>query len=124
MHCRTNFPLHKQASDLDVALDADLQDDAYLALLADRLPTLLWEVRPDLVFYNAGVDPHEVDRLGRLALTEQGLWRREQLVLGTCLGAGIPVAGVIGGGYAPDLDQLARLHSILHRVASEFYLRM
>jgi acetoin utilization deacetylase AcuC-like enzyme len=123
MHCRTNFPLHKQASDLDVALDADLQDDAYLALLADHLPNLLWEVRPDLAFYNAGVDPHEGDRLGRLALTEQGLWRRERLVLATCLGAGIPVAGVIGGGYSPDLEHLARLHSILHRVAIELYPR-
>ena len=58
MHCAINFPLHKQASDLDVALDAGLEDDAYLALLADYLPGLLEEVRPDLVFFNAGVDPH------------------------------------------------------------------
>lgn len=123
MHCRTNFPLHKQTSDLDLALDAGLQDHAYLALLAGHLPGLLREVRPDLVFYNAGVDPHEGDRLGLLALSEEGLWRRDRLVLESCLGAGIPVAGVIGGGYAPDLEQLARLHSILHRVASELYPR-
>jgi acetoin utilization deacetylase AcuC-like enzyme len=121
MHCTINFPLHKQASDLDVALDAGLEDAAYLALLADRLPGLLEEVRPDLVFFNAGVDPHADDRLGRLALTEQGLWRRERLVLQTCLGAGVPVAGVIGGGYAPDLEQLVRLHAVLHRVASGLY---
>jgi acetoin utilization deacetylase AcuC-like enzyme len=121
MHCAVNFPLHKQASDLDVALDAGLEDDTYLALLADHLPGLLEEVRPDLVFFNAGVDPHADDRLGRLALTKQGLWRRERLVLQTCLGAGVPVAGVIGGGYAPDLEQLVRLHSILHRVASGLY---
>ena len=124
MHCRTNFPLRKQTSDLDVALDADLEDDAYLALLAEHLPGLLEEVRPDLVFFNAGVDPHVDDQLGRLALTERGLWRRERLVLETCLGAGVPVAGVIGGGYAPDLEQLVRLHSILHRVAGEFAQRL
>ena len=124
MHCRTNFPLRKQTSDMDLALDADLEDDAYLALLAEHLPGLLEEVRPDLAFFNAGVDPHVDDRLGRLALTDRGLWRREQLVLDTCLGAGVPVAGVIGGGYAPDLDQLVRLHSILHRVASEFAERL
>ena len=124
MHCRTNFPLRKQTSDLDVALDADLEDDAYLALLAEHLPGLLEEVRPDLVFFNAGVDPHVDDRLGRLALTERGLWRRERLVLETCLGAGVPVAGVIGGGYAPDLEQLVRLHSILHWVAGEFAQRL
>jgi acetoin utilization deacetylase AcuC-like enzyme len=124
MHCRTNFPLRKQTSDLDVALEAELADEAYLALLAGHLPALLEEVRPDLVFFNAGVDPHEDDRLGRLALTERGLWRRERLVLETCLGAGVPVAGVIGGGYAPDLGQLVRLHSILHRVASELDQRL
>jgi acetoin utilization deacetylase AcuC-like enzyme len=124
MHCRTNFPLRKQTSDMDLALDADLEDDAYLALLAEHLPGLLEEVRPDLAFFNAGVDPHVDDRLGRLALTDRGLWRREQLVLDTCLGAGVPVAGVIGGGYALDLDQLVRLHSILHRVASEVFRRL
>jgi len=121
MHCRTNFPLHKQTGDLDLALDAGVEDAAYLALLAERLPALLQEVRPDLVFYNAGVDPHALDRLGRLALSEDGLCRRERLVLETCLAAGVPVAGVIGGGYAPDLDQLARLHTLLPRVASALF---
>jgi acetoin utilization deacetylase AcuC-like enzyme len=119
MHCRTNFPLHKQASDLDLALDAGLEDDAYLALLAEHLSGLLEQVRPDLVFFDAGVDPHAEDRLGRLALTAKGLERRERLVLETCLKAGVPVAGVVGGGYAPDLEQLVRLHAILPRVASE-----
>ena len=121
MHCRTNFPLHKQRSDLDLALDAGLEDEPYLALLAEHLPGLLEDVRPDLVFYNAGVDPHVDDQLGRLALTERGLWRRERLVLETCLKARVPVAGVIGGGYAADLDQLARLHAILPQVASELF---
>jgi acetoin utilization deacetylase AcuC-like enzyme len=119
MHCRTNFPLHKQRSDLDLALDPGLEDDAYLALLAGHLPGLVEDARPDLVFYNAGVDPHVDDRLGRLALTEEGLWRRERYVLETCRKAGVPVAGVVGGGYAPDLEQLARLHTILPRVAAQ-----
>lgn len=121
MHCRTNFPLRKQTSDLDLPLDPDMEDETYLALLAEHLPGLLQEVRPDLVFYNAGVDPHVDDKLGRLALSEQGLGRREEMVLGTCLRAGIPVAGVLGGGYAPDLEQLVRLHGILHHVASELF---
>ena len=121
MHCRTNFPLRKQAGDLDLALEPDLGDDAYLRLLAEHLPGLLQDFRPNLVFLNAGVDPHVDDRLGRLALSEEGLWRRERLVLETCIRAGIPVVGVIGGGYAPDPDALARLHSILHRVAGEVW---
>ncbi len=124
MHCRLNFPLRKQASDLDLALEAGLEDDAYLALLAEHLPGLLEDVRPDLVFYNAGVDPHVDDQLGRLALTADGLERRERLVLETCLKAGVPVAGVVGGGYAPDLEQLVRLHAILPRVAAELLARV
>jgi acetoin utilization deacetylase AcuC-like enzyme len=124
MHCRTNFPLHKQRSDLDLALDAGLEDDAYLRLLAAHLPGLLEDVRPDLAFYNAGVDPHARDRLGRLALTEQGLEQRERFVLESCLKAGVPVAGVVGGGYAADVDELARLHAILPRVASELFARL
>lgn len=123
MHCRTNFPLHKQQSDLDLALEPGLEDDAYLRLLAAHLPGLLEQVRPDLVFYNAGVDPHADDRLGRLALSEAGLWRRERFVLETCLRSGVAVAGVVGGGYAPDLDQLVRLHAILPRVAAELARR-
>jgi acetoin utilization deacetylase AcuC-like enzyme len=122
MHCRTNFPLHKQRSNLDLGLDAGLDDEPYLALIAEHLPGLLQEIRPHLVFYNAGVDPHVDDRLGRLALTERGLWRRERLVLETCLKAGVAVAGVVGGGYATDLDQLARLHAILPQVASELFV--
>jgi acetoin utilization deacetylase AcuC-like enzyme len=124
MHCRTNFPLHKQKSDLDLSLDAGLEDAAYLALLAEHLTGLLEDLRPDLVFFDAGVDPHVDDRLGRLALTADGLERRERLVLGTCLKAGVPVAGVVGGGYAPDLEQLVRLHAILPRVASELFRRL
>ncbi len=124
MHCRTNFPLHKQTSDLDLALDAGLEDDAYLALLAEHLSGLVEDVRPDLVFFDAGVDPHVDDRLGRLALTAAGLERRERLVLETCLKAGVPVAGVVGGGYAPDLEQLVRLHAILPRVASELFRKL
>jgi acetoin utilization deacetylase AcuC-like enzyme len=123
MHCRTNFPLHKQRSDLDLALDPGLEDDAYLALLAEHLPGALEDARPQLVFYNAGVDPHVDDKLGRLALSEQGLWRRECFALEACLKAAVPVAGVIGGGYAPDLHQLARLHAILPRVASELFAK-
>ena len=81
-------------------------------------------MRPDLVFFDAGVDPHAEDRLGRLALTAKGLERRERLVLETCLKAGVPVAGVVGGGYAPDLEQLVRLHAILPRVASELFRKV
>lgn len=119
MHCEANFPFRKQASDLDVGLPIGMEDDAYLAALAQYLPDLLAQVRPDLVFYDAGVDPHKDDLLGKLSLSEAGLYRRDQYVLSTCLQAGIPVACVIGGGYSQDIDALARRHSLVHRAASE-----
>ena len=121
MHCEANFPATKQQSDLDVALPVGMEDEAYLQTLADHLPDLLAQVRPDLVLYDAGVDPHEEDLLGKLALSDQGLFRRDMQVLNTCLKQGYPVACVIGGGYGKDLNRLVYRHSLLHRAASEVY---
>jgi acetoin utilization deacetylase AcuC-like enzyme len=121
MHCAVNFPGTKQISDLDVPLPIGMEDDAYLQTLAAYLPDLLSQVKPDIVFYDAGVDPHLADRLGKLALTDSGLFRREMQVLGTCVAQGYPVACVIGGGYGDDLDALVYRHSLLHRAASEIF---
>lgn len=117
MHCEVNFPSRKQQSDRDVPLPVGLDDDGYLQILAQHLPVLLTQVQPDLVLYDAGVDTHVGDRLGKLALTDYGLYRRERLVLGSCFAAGYPVAVVIGGGYAPDLSALVARHAIVHRAA-------
>jgi acetoin utilization deacetylase AcuC-like enzyme len=119
MHCEANFPGRKQTSDLDVPLPVGLDDDGYLQILAQYLPDLLSQVKPDLVLYDAGVDPHVSDRLGKLALTDMGIYRREMQVLSTCMAAGYPVACVIGGGYADDLDGLVYRHSLVHRAAKE-----
>jgi acetoin utilization deacetylase AcuC-like enzyme len=121
MHCEINFPGTKQQSDLDVPLAEGMEDDEYLQTLDQYLPDLLSEVKPDLIFYDAGVDPHLGDRLGKLALTDSGLYRREMQVLTTCVTQGYPVACVIGGGYADDMDALVYRHSIVHRAASEVY---
>lgn len=121
MHCEANFPGRKQQSDLDVPLPVGMEDDAYLQTLGDYLPNLLTEVDPDLVLYDAGIDPHQCDRLGKLALTDTGLFRREMQVLSTCVQAGYPVACVIGGGYGDDMDALVYRHSLLHRAASDVY---
>ena len=121
MHCAVNFPSAKQHSDLDVPLPAGMEDDAYLQTLAAYLPDLLSQFQPDLVLYDAGVDPHLGDRLGKLALTDTGLFRREMQVLSTCIAARYPVACVIGGGYAEDMEALIYRHSLLHRAASDVY---
>jgi acetoin utilization deacetylase AcuC-like enzyme len=116
LHCRTNFPARKAQSDLDVALDPDLEDEPYLDALATVLPPLLARLHPDLVLYNAGVDPHHSDRLGRLALSTEGLRRRDRYVLTLCRKTGIPIACVVGGGYSSDIEELVRRHAILHEV--------
>ncbi|MDJ0694940.1 histone deacetylase [Mastigocoleus sp. MO_188.B34] len=121
MHCQINFPSTKQQSDLDIPLEVGMEDDDYLQTLANYLPELLSQVKPDLVLYDAGVDPHIGDRLGKLALTDGGIFRREMQVLSTCVGAGYPVACVIGGGYADDMKSLVWRHSLLHRAATEVY---
>ena len=123
MHCDANFPGTKQKSDLDVPLPEGLDDEGYLQLLAGYLPALLSQVKPDLVLYDAGVDTHVSDRLGKLALTDRGIYRREMLVLSTCLAEGYPVACTIGGGYASDLQALVYRHSLLHRAAKVLYER-
>jgi acetoin utilization deacetylase AcuC-like enzyme len=121
MHCEVNFPGTKQHSDLDVALPVGMEDEAYLQTLAQYLDDLLSHVRPDLVLYDAGVDPHVGDCLGKLALTDSGLYRRDMQVLSTCISQGYPVAAVIGGGYCDDLEGLVYRHSLLHRAANQVY---
>lgn len=121
MHCEANFPGQKQQSDWDIPLPIGLDDDGYLQILAQSLPDLLTEVKPDLVLYDAGVDTHVNDALGKLALSDRGIYRREMLVLSTCIDMGYPVAGVIGGGYAVDLQALVYRHSLLHRAAKSVY---
>ena len=117
-HCQSNFPLRKQCSDVDLPLDDGLGDDDYLLAIGDLIPELLDRVQPDLVLYNAGVDPHRGDRLGRLNLSSDGLLNRDRLVLDACLRRSIPVATVIGGGY-DDLEPLVERHGLVFRAATE-----
>ncbi len=120
MHCDDNWPLEKPPSDLDVALPKGTGDAGYLAALDDCLPALLDQVRPDLVFYIAGVDPHQDDRLGKLALTDQGLMTRERHVIEAVRGRAIPLVTVLGGGYSHDVSAVARRHSFVFHAAADF----
>ncbi|KAM3874723.1 uncharacterized protein SYNPCC7002_A1628-like [Diretmus argenteus] len=119
VHCGKNFPLRKQRSDLDISVEDGMEDEEYLSTVEDHLPSVLETFRPDLVLYDAGVDPHRDDELGRLRLTDQGLYQRDLYVMKTVVARGVPVATVIGGGYSRDVDQLAIRHSIVHRAATQ-----
>jgi acetoin utilization deacetylase AcuC-like enzyme len=119
MHCGANFPARKAASTQDVALPPGTGDDEFLDALAAVLPAALASFRPSIVLFDAGVDPHAADGLGRLALSDAGLLRRELFVLHAALDAGVPVAGYVGGGYADDLEVLAARHCLLHEAAAQ-----
>lgn len=118
MHAGTNFPARKRPGDLDIALEKGVSDAEYLRALAHTLPRLLSEFTPDLVIYDAGVDVHTLDRLGHLDLSDEGIIRRDAYVLQTCRERGIPVAGVIGGGYDRDIQALANRHALLFTAAT------
>ncbi|MER8368670.1 histone deacetylase [Mesorhizobium sp. M1348] len=120
MHGDRNYPARKIASDLDVALPDGAGDAAYLERLDATLPELSARRRWDLVFYNAGVDVHAEDRLGRLSLTDDGLRARDDMVIRHFLTLGIPVCGVIGGGYSTDVAALAARHAILFEMAAAY----
>jgi acetoin utilization deacetylase AcuC-like enzyme len=117
LHAERNYPARKARSHLDFPLPDRLQDRAYLEVLDHALAATA-PFRPDIVFYNAGVDPHGQDRLGRLALTDVGLRARDARVLGWARARGLPVAGVLGGGYDPDPERLAARHAILFEEAA------
>lgn len=118
VHAARNYPAEKAVSTLDVPLDDGLTDTAYLRAVEKALNRALADFRPDLAFYNAGVDVWEGDRLGRLSVSLGGLRARDRLVLRRLRAAGIPVCGVLGGGYSHDPEELAARHAILFEEAA------
>jgi acetoin utilization deacetylase AcuC-like enzyme len=111
LHARTNYPLRKERSSLDVELEDGTDDALYLERLDRHLGTALDRHVPDVVFYQAGVDAHEHDRLGRLALTHAGLVARDRRVFGACEERGLPVVVTLGGGYGRPLESTVIAHA-------------
>jgi acetoin utilization deacetylase AcuC-like enzyme len=118
MHGGKNYPFHKVPGTLDIELADGTGDDDYLATLREALPRVLAQSSPDLVVYIAGADPHEGDRLGRLALTFDGLARRDAFVLDSCREVGIPIAVTIGGGYGRRIEDTVAAHLGTVRIAA------
>ena len=111
MHAEKNFPVRKARSSLDIALPDGVDDAGYLEALDKHLPAILDQFAPDLTLYQAGVDPHRDDRLGRLALSDDGLALRDRFVLRHARQRGLPLASALGGGYGDDQSAVARRHA-------------
>ena len=114
MHSKSNYPAKKSISDLDVELEDNLEDKQYLKTLKFYLNELN-EENFDYVFYIAGVDIHHNDRLGKLKIFDEGIKERDELVTENFFSRGIPLCGVLGGGYNKDFNKLVELHSFLHQ---------
>ena len=118
IHGDRNYPFHKPPSDLDVALPDGTGDEVHCEALEDGVEQALEKVNSDLAIYLAGADPYEDDHFGRLALTKEGLLERDQIVLQACKGRGIPIAIVMSGGYAINIEDVADIHFNTVRLAS------
>lgn len=118
LHGANNFPFRKETSDLDITFPDGTGDEPYLAALTGAVPRLIEQVAPDIVFYLAGADPYEGDRLGKLRLTIDGLRTRDRHVFEQCAARSLPVAVSMGGGYAPDIDLIVTIHANTIREAS------
>ncbi len=114
MHSKSNYPAKKSMSDCDVELENNTEDKEYLRILKFYLNQLN-EENFDFVFYIAGVDIHFNDRLGKLKISDEGIKKRDEIVTENFFSKGVPLCGVLGGGYNKDFNKLVELHSILHQ---------
>ena len=120
MHSKTNYPAKKSISDLDVELEDNLEDTQYLKILNYYLNKFN-EENFDYVFYIAGVDIHFNDRLGKLKISDEGVRKRDEIVTENFFSRGVPLCGVLGGGYNKDFKKLVELHSFLHQSCARLF---
>jgi len=120
IHGANNYPFRKERSDVDIALPDGAHDNAYLAALREGLSEVMNGVPYDLAIYVAGADPFVGDTLGRLSVSKAGLMERDVVVLSRLRHAGIPVAIVMGGGYAANIDDTVQIHAATVRAANAY----
>jgi len=121
MHGASNYPMHKEQSDLDVGLLDGTNDETYLSLLDRHLNTLLDQEQPDFIFFQSGVDVLATDKLGRLGMTIEGCKTRDRMVLEACHKNKIPVVASMGGGYSERIAHIVEAHANTYRLAQELF---
>jgi acetoin utilization deacetylase AcuC-like enzyme len=121
MHGRENYPLHKERSDLDIALPNGCNDREYLDTLRNALPRIMNEFMPDFVFYLSGVDILATDKLGKLDISREGCLERDRFVFLQCKEKKIPVVAAMGGGYSPRISDIVEAHCNTFRAAANIF---
>ena len=120
IHGQNNFPFRKINGDLDIGLPNNTGDEDYLAMLGIALERVLYQAQADLALYVSGADPFIGDKLGKLALTKEGLARRDRLVLSMCRERRLPIAISMAGGYASNVEDIVDIHLQTVALAAEF----
>jgi len=120
-HGKKNYPFKKEKSDLDIEFPDKTNDEFYLNKLKEILPKVFDEFEPDFIFYLAGVDVLENDKLGRLSMTIEGCKQRDRFVLELCRKNNLPLQISMGGGYSVNIKDILEAHSNTYRLAQEIY---
>ncbi len=121
VHGEKNFPFHKEKSSLDIALPDGSGDEAFLRAVDSGLVEILKQSSADLAIYIAGADPYSGDRLGRLGMSKAGLKQRDEMVFAHCRDARLPVAVVMGGGYAKNIEDVVDIHMQTVSLANRYF---
>jgi acetoin utilization deacetylase AcuC-like enzyme len=121
LHQENNYPAQKPPSSIDVDLPDGITDDDYLAWLDNALSSGLRQLTPDLICYLAGADPYREDQLGGMALTIEGLKRRDELVFRVAQAQNIPVMVTYAGGYARRVEDTVTIHCNTVKAAAEVF---
>lgn len=121
MHGEKNYPLRKEKSDLDIALPGTTDDKAYLEILLKTLPKLIKKVKPNIIFYQSGVDILESDKLGSLRISKQACMERDKIVYNLAFQNQIPITASMGGGYSSHIRDIVDAHCNTFRVAKHFF---
>lgn len=121
MHGKENYPLHKEKSDLDIELPTYTQDELYLSLLYETLPKLIKSQNPDFLFYVSGVDILATDKLGKLSVSKEGCYRRDEFVFEQAKMNNLPIVVAMGGGYSPKITDIVEAHCNTFRLAEKMY---
>ena len=121
IHCKKNFPLNKAQSNLDIELEDHTNNTKYLNEIQKTIKFCVNSFKPDFVLYDAGIDIHKDDELGKLNIDDDSCLERDLLVLNFLKKLSIPVATVIGGGYSKNKEELALRHSIVFNAADQVF---
>ncbi|NHN25687.1 histone deacetylase [Flavobacterium jejuense] len=120
-HGKTNYPFKKEKSDLDIAFPDGTTDEEFLKTISMVIPKLFEQQKPDFIFYLAGVDILESDKLGKLSCTIEGCKKRDEIIFKLCKQYQIPVQVSMGGGYSPEIKTIIEAHANTYRVAKNIF---